>query len=220
MRRLSVVVNAALASRVFYPIVWLACLAPGALLGWRVYQAFTGADPAALGVNPTETLLHTTGRTALALLLLTLTITPVRRLTGWNRLQSIRRTLGVWSFAYALSHVTCYVVFDQLGDLAGIWDDVANRPFITMGMLAFALLAVLAATSTNAAIRRLGRRWQRLHRLVYVAATAGIVHFVWGQKADIREPLEWAAYLAVLFAIRIALAVRKSRRMPHAAVNH
>jgi sulfoxide reductase heme-binding subunit YedZ len=220
MRRLSVVVNAALASRVFYPLVWIACLTPGLLLGWRVYQAFTGADPAALGVNPTETLLHTTGRTALALVLLTLTVTPVRRLTGWNRLQSIRRTLGVWSFAYALSHVTCYVVFDQLGDLSGIWDDVANRPFITMGMLAFSILLVLAATSTNGAIRRLGRRWQRLHRLVYVAATAGIIHFVWGQKADIREPLEWAAYLAILFAIRVALTVRKRRRVPHAAVSH
>jgi sulfoxide reductase heme-binding subunit YedZ len=220
MRRLSVAINAALASRVFYPAVWLACLTPGLLLGWRVYQAFTGADPAALGVNPTETLLHTTGRSALALVLLSLTITPVRRLTGLNRLQSIRRTLGVWGFAYAVLHVTCYVVFDQLGDLAGIWDDVANRPFITMGMLAFSILLVLAATSTNAAIRRLGRRWQRLHRLVYVAATAGIVHFVWGQKADIREPLEWAAYLALLFAIRVGLTIRKRRRVAQMAVTH
>ncbi len=173
-----------------------------------------------LGVNPVETLLHATGRHALRFLLLTLAVTPIRRLTGWNRVQSVRRMIGLWSFVYALCHFATYVAFDQLGDLHAIADDVLKRKFIFSGMLAFVILIALAATSTNGMIRRLGRRWQRLHRLVYVAAIAGAVHFVWGQKADIREPLLWAGILLVLFATRIVLAIRKRRAKLSPAVSH
>ena len=188
--------------RLFYPAVLAGCVWPAVVLGRRTW---TGD----LGVNPVETLLHETGRTALALLLFTLTVTPVRRLTGWNRVQRVRRLLGVSSFAYALLHFTIYVVFNHLGDVRAIWEDVTERRFIFVGMLALVLLSLLAATSTNGMIRRLGRRWQRLHRLVYVAAVAATIHFVWGQKADIREPLWWAAGLAVLLGLRVVFHIRR-----------
>src|SRR5579871_6539958 len=179
-----------LKSRLFYPVVFLACAAP---LAHLLYNALPVLLPLAfpsatvpwqggLSANPTKDLLHETGRDALELLLFTLCVTPIRRLTGWNRVQIVRRTLGVWSFVYACLHVTVYVVFDQAGDWRGILDDVATRKFTFAGMLAFSILLVLTATSTNGMIRRLKRRWQLLHRLVYVAATAGIVHFAWGQK--------------------------------------
>jgi len=202
MRRLSDAVQRLLQSRLFYPAVFVGCLWPGVVLVRRTFQGD-------LGVNPVETLLHETGRTALALLLIALTVTPIRRLTGWNRVQRVRRLIGVWSFVYALSHFLIYVVFNHVGDVAAIWSDVTERPFIFVGMLALTILTLLAATSTNGMIRRLGRRWQRLHRLVYVAAVAGVVHFLWGQKADIREPLWWAAYLVVLLGLRVVFAVRK-----------
>ena len=205
MRRLFDAVRPDLVRRLFYPAVVVGCLWPGLVLARRTWAGD-------LGVNPVETLLHETGRTALGLLLITLTVTPVRRLTGWNRVQRVRRLLGVSSFAYALLHFTIYVVFNHLGDVRAIWSDVTERPFIFVGMLALVILTLLAATSTNGMIRRLGRRWQRLHRLVYVAAVAGLVHFAWGQKADIREPLWWAAYLGVLLALRVLLAVRRRAR--------
>lgn len=190
--------------RLFYPLVFLSCAWPLASLGW---DAFRGG----LGVNPVETLLHATGRAALALLIASLAITPVRRLTGWNRIQRVRRLIGVWSFVYALCHFLTYVIFNQLGDVAAILADVTERKFIFSGMLAFAILLLLAATSTNGMIRRLGRSWQRLHRLVYIAAVAGAVHFIWGQKSDIREPLQWSAVLALLLGFRVWLAIRKRR---------
>jgi sulfoxide reductase heme-binding subunit YedZ len=190
--------------RVFYWLVFLAAATPGLRLGWRVY---TGD----LGVNPAETLLHQTGRDALALLLTSLAVTPVRRITGWNRVQITRRMLGLWSFFYACCHFTIYAVFNHLGEVAAIWADVVERPFIFSGMLAFVILVALALTSTTGAIRRLGRNWQRLHRLVYLAAAAGVVHFAWGQKADIREPLVWGAILGALLAVRVVAAVARRR---------
>jgi len=205
-------VHAIIKWRFFYTAVFLGCAFPGADLGWRVYQAlYQGQDT--LGVNPVETMLHETGETALAMLLLSLTITPLRRLFGWNRLQVVRRMVGVWSFVYALAHFGIYVVFDQLGDPAAILDDVVNRKFIFVGMLAFAILCVLAATSFNAAVRLLGRNWGRLHKLVYVAGAAGVIHFIWGQKADITEPLKWAVWLAVLLGIRLYFWHKKRRRV-------
>lgn len=147
-------------------------------------------------------------------------MTPVRRLTGWNRVQIVRRTVGVWSFVYALCHFLTYVVFDKLGDVAEIAKDVFERKFIFSGMLAFAILLVLTVTSTNGMIRRLGRRWQRLHQTVYVAALAGAVHFAWGQKADIGEPLLWASALAALLGFRVVMALRKVRRRVVPAVSH
>jgi sulfoxide reductase heme-binding subunit YedZ len=209
MRRFSAAVQAALKSRVFYPVVFVSCALPAASLLWRVWQAAFGDQPDALGVNPVETLLHATGRDALGLLLITLTVTPIRRLTGWNRVQIVRRTLGVWSFTYALAHLSIYFIFDQVGDIHAVIADVIERKFIFVGMFTFTILLALAVTSTKGMMRRLGRNWQRLHRLVYVAAIAGVVHFAWGQKADIREPLEWAAFLALLLGIRLYYAWRK-----------
>lgn len=192
-------------TRVFYLVTFLAAATPGLMLGWRVY---TGD----LGVNPAETLLHQTGRDALTLLLASLAVTPIRHLSGWNRVQVVRRMLGLWSFFYGLCHFGAYAVFNHLGDLAAIWADVVERPFIFSGMLAFVILLALAVTSPMAAVRRLGRNWKRLHRLVYLAATAAVVHFAWGQKADIREPLIWGGVLAVLFAVRGVVAFgRRSR---------
>lgn len=228
MTALGDTINAFLKTRWFYPLVFLACAAPLALL---LKEAIPILVPAIwpdatvpwagdLGVNPVETMLHTTGRNALRLLLFTLAITPVRRLTGWNRVQLVRRMVGVWSFVYALCHFAIYVTFDQLGDVHAIVEDVVKRRFIFAGMFAFVVLLLLAVTSTNGMMRRLGRRWQRLHRLVYAAALAGAVHFVWGQKADIREPLIWFGILAVLLGIRAAWAVRKRRARLSPAVSH
>lgn len=201
-------------ARLFYWLVFLAAATPGALLAWRVYAAD-------LGVNPAETLLHQTGRDALALLLTSLAVTPVRRLTGWNRVQQVRRMLGLWSFFYALSHFAIYAIFNHLGEVAAIWADVVERPFIFSGMLAFVILLALAVTSTTGAVRRLGRNWQRLHRLVYVAAIAGAVHFAWGQKADIREPLVWGAVLGVLLTARVVAALaRRWASAPVRRVSH
>ncbi len=205
MKALGDRINAFLRSRYFYPVVFIAALLPALSLAWMTYQGD-------LGVNPIETLLHTTGEDALMLLIASLAITPIRRLTGWNRLQLVRRLLGVWAFAYALAHFGIYVALDQVGDVPAIWDDVANRPFITMGMLGFAILLVLALTSTNGMMRLLGRNWQRLHRLVYVALVAGIIHFVWGQKSDIREPLWWAAAAVLLLGARVAFWMAKRRK--------
>ena len=201
--------------RYFKPAVFVACLAPGVLLARRLYLVLTGADPTALGPDPTKLLEHETGRYALAILFVTLAVTPLRRIFGLNRLQSVRRMLGVWSFVYALLHVTVYLTFDQLCysletcQFSTVWEDILRRPFIFVGMLAFSILSLLALTSTAGWVRRLRRNWQRLHRLVYVAAIAATVHFAWGQKAVITEPLQWAACLAILLALRVVYAVRK-----------
>jgi sulfoxide reductase heme-binding subunit YedZ len=219
MRRLWSGLESALAvlvnSRWFKPAVFLACLTPGVLLARRLYLVITGIDPSALGADPTKLMEHETGRYALMLLLFTLTVTPVRRLFHLNRIQRVRRMLGLWSFTYALAHVLLYLTLDQLCysvetcQLPAIWDDLTRRPFIFIGMASFTLLAVLALTSTTGWMRRLGRNWQRLHRLSYVAAAVATVHFAWGQKADIGEPLWWGSYFAALLAIRLLFAVQK-----------
>jgi sulfoxide reductase heme-binding subunit YedZ len=197
-------------SRLAKPVVFLACAIPAALLFRRFWIG-------ELGTNPTETLLHETGKAALLMLFASLSVTPVRRLLHMNGLQRFRRAIGLWSFAYAVSHLGIYLLLDQAciswADCqpAFIAKDVLKRPFILVGMLAFMMLLTLALTSTNGWVRRLGRRWQALHRLVYVAAIAGVVHFIWKQKADISEPLRWAWVLAALLGIRVYLAVRKWR---------
>jgi len=209
MRRALDLIHRFLKSRYFYPAAFIGCLVPAILLLIRVYQAVYLGDGHALGVNPVQTLEHETGEDALGILFLTLCITPLRRLTGWNRLQVVRRMVGVWSFVYAFAHLSIYVVFDQIGDPAAIWDDVIKRKFIFAGMSGFVLLLILAVTSTNGMIRLLKRNWQKLHRLVYVAAIAGVVHFIWGQKADLEEPIKWAIWLAALLGIRVYFAMRK-----------
>lgn len=202
-------------SPIFKPAVFLACLTPGALLARRLYLVLTGADPSALGPDPTKLMEHETGRLALMILLFTLTVTPLRRLFQVNRIQRVRRMLGVWSFVYAVAHVVIYLTLDQLCysvetcQFPTIWEDLTRRPFIFVGMTAFAILTLLALTSTTGWMRRLGRNWQRIHRLVYVAASVAIVHFAWGQKADISEPLWWGSYLVAILALRVVFAVRK-----------
>ncbi|HSG01473.1 MAG TPA: protein-methionine-sulfoxide reductase heme-binding subunit MsrQ [Vicinamibacterales bacterium] len=195
-------------ARWFKPAVFLAAAVPGL---WLARRAWTGG----LGVDPVTTLMHTSGRDALLLLLATLAVTPIRRLTGWNRIQSVRRMLGLWTFFYALAHLSMYLVFNQLCyslatcEFASIWDDVVKRKFIFAGMAAFAVLLALALTSTTGWIRRLGRNWVRLHRLIYLAGGAAIIHFVWKEKSDYSEPAKWGAALAVLLALRVLIAVRR-----------
>ena len=214
-RGLASAVAAVVNSRLFKPAVFVACLMPGVLLARRLYLVLTGIDPSALGADPTKLMEHETGRYALMILLFTLTVTPLRRLFQVNRIQRVRRMLGVWSFAYACTHLIIYLTLDQLCysletcQFATVWEDLTKRPFIFVGMSAFSMLALLALTSTTGWMRRLGRNWQRLHRLVYIAAVVAVVHFAWGQKADISEALQWGAYLAAVLALRVVFALRK-----------
>lgn len=217
-----------LRSPAFFWTVFLACGWPFARLAWQAipvlvpafYPDVTIPWDGDLGVNPVETLLHETGYHAFVVLIAALAVTPLRRLTGWNRVQIVRRMVGLWSFVYAACHFLTYVVFDKLGDTAAIAEDVFKRRFIFSGMLAFAILLVLTVTSTTGMMRRLGRKWQALHRLVYVAGLAAAVHFLWGQKADIREPLLWATGLLVLLGLRAFWALRRRASRPVRAVSH
>lgn len=202
--------------RYFKPVVWVACFAPGVRLAFDLWR-FLNGNETVLGVDPNVTLLHTTGEYALGFLIASLCVTPVRRMFKINRVQIVRRLLGVTAFFYALAHVLMYLVFDQLCysvetcDVQNIQTDILKRRFIMAGMVAFSILTVLAITSTTGWVRRLKKRWTTLHRLVYVAAIAGAVHFVWGQKSDIAEPLKWAGYVVVLLGIRVYFAVQKRR---------
>lgn len=179
------------------PFVFLACLIPALLLGW---DAFTGG----LGVNPIEDITHRTGDWALRFLLVTLAVTPLRWLAGWNGLIRFRRMIGLFAFFYAVLHFSTYLVFDHFFDLLLIIDDVAERRYVTAGFVGFVLMIPLAVTSTQGWIRRLGRRWTALHRLVYASAVAGVVHFLWLVKIDIGEPLIYAVILALLLGARLA----------------
>jgi methionine sulfoxide reductase heme-binding subunit len=157
-----------------------------------------------LGANPIEAILNRFGYWTLVFVLLALVPTPLQRLSGWTWIAPHRRMIGLFAFFYACLHVATYVGIDQFFDWRAIVADVAKRKFITIGMLAFALLVPLALTSTDGSVRRLGyARWKRLHRLVYAAALCGVVHFTWRVKADLREPLLFAAALAVLLAVRL-----------------
>lgn len=178
-------------------VLFAICLLPLARLAWL------GAG-GGLGANPIEFVTHSTGRWTLTFLLVTLAVTPLRRWLGWNWLLRLRRMLGLFAFFYAALHFSTYLVLDQFFDLGAIAKDVLKRPYITVGFTAFVLLIPLAVTSTNAMVRRLGaRRWQRLHRLVYVIGVAGVVHWWWLVKADIRLPLAYGAVLAVLLGARL-----------------
>lgn len=187
--------------------VFVACLLPFAYLVWR-------AVAGDLGANPIEAVTLSTGRWALRLLLVTLAVTPLRRVTGWNRLISYRRMLGLFGFFYASLHFAIYIVIDQFFDWETIVEDIAKRPFITVGFAAFVLLVPLAVTSTKGWIRRLGRRWQRLHRLIYVAASLAVVHFIWKVKSDLRDPLFYASILGLLLGFRAVWWLAKRTRAP------
>jgi sulfoxide reductase heme-binding subunit YedZ len=157
-----------------------------------------------LGAEPIETLTHETGLWALRFLLLSLSITPARRWLGAASLAPYRRSFGLLAFGYACLHLATYVVLDWFFDWGAILEDVAERPYVTAGFTAFVCLVPLAASSTRGALRRLGgRRWRRLHRLVYAAAAAAVTHFLWLVKADLREPLVYGAILAALLLARL-----------------
>jgi len=183
----------------------------------RALQAATitaGALPAAslvvsaltdgLGANPVEQVTHTTGDWALRFLLLSLAVTPLRLLLGWSWAAPLRRTLGLTAFGYACCHYLTYLGLEHFFDWRLIVEDVLERRYVTAGFAAFLCLVPLAVTSTRAMIRRLGRRWVSLHRLVYLAAALGVVHFLWLVKSDLREPLVYAVVLALLLGLRLA----------------
>jgi sulfoxide reductase heme-binding subunit YedZ len=170
-----------------------------------VVAAFTGG----LGVNPIEFITRSTGTWTLSFLLFTLAVTPLRRITGWNWLIRLRRMLGLFAFFYACLHFTTYLWLDQFFDAAAIAKDIVKRPFITVGFAAFVLLVPLAVTSTNAMIRRLGgKNWQRLHYLVYLIATLGVVHYWWLVKKDVTQPMLFALALAMLLLYRVLREMR------------
>ena len=176
--------------------IFILCLFPLARLGWL---GFSGG----LGANPIEFITRSTGTWTLVFLLITLAITPLRRLTGQNSLIRLRRMLGLFAFFYVCLHFTTYIWLDQFFDWGGIVKDVIKRPFITVGFTCFVLLIPLAVTSTNAMQRRLKRRWQMLHRLVYVIAIGGVVHYWWLVKKDITQPALYALMLALLLGFRL-----------------
>ena len=197
------------------PLVWLGALAP---LGLIVAGIFDLAGQS-LGPNPIREILHVTGKTSLNLLLITLCATPLRELTGQTWWVRPRRLLGLMAFSYALLHFLVYAVLElelQLGELGR---ELARRPYILVGTVALLALIPLAITSTDRMMRRLGRRWQRLHRLIYPITALGIWHYYWQVKADIREPLIYLGLLAVLLAwrARSAWLRRKSRQVPAAS---
>jgi sulfoxide reductase heme-binding subunit YedZ len=161
-----------------------------------------------LGANPIEFVTRSTGTWTLVGLLATLAVTPLRRLTGWASLLRYRRMLGLFAFFYACLHLVTYVWLDQFFELAAIVGDIVKRPFISVGFAAFVLLIPLAATSTQAMMRRLGRRWLALHRLVYAIAVLGVIHYLWLVKLDLTQPLVYGAALAVLLAARLPWGVR------------
>ena len=177
-------------------IIFIAALVPAARL---VAGAFTGD----LTANPIEYITHQTGWWALAFLTVSLAITPIRRLTGRHEVIRLRRMLGLYAFFYATLHLLIWITLDNFFDVPTMVEDVAERPFVTVGMATWVILLALAITSTNGWVRRLGRRWQRLHRLVYVAGVGAVVHFWWLVKADTREPIRWAIAIGVLLLFRL-----------------
>jgi methionine sulfoxide reductase heme-binding subunit len=184
-------------------VLFAASLGPLAWLAWAAWSR-------RLGANPIETITHETGLWTLRFLMITLAVTPLRRITGWNDLIRFRRMLGLFAFFYGSLHLLTYVWLDQFFDWASIVKDVAKRPFITAGFSGFVLLVPLALTSTAGMIRRLGgRAWRRLHRLAYVAAGLGVVHYWWLVKIDTRRPRNYAVILAILLGARLAVYLRR-----------
>jgi len=188
--------------KIVKPLVFAAAFAPAAALLYKFYELYYGIDLNALTANPGDYLTDQTGSWTLALLVISLTVTPIRRLTGWNDVIKLRRMLGLFAFFYATLHLLTWVVFIHFFDLTFMTQDVVERPFITIGMATFLILLVLALTSNRFAIRKLGRRWQALHRLAYLAAIGGVIHFWWLVKADVSEPRLWAIAVAVLLGLR------------------
>jgi sulfoxide reductase heme-binding subunit YedZ len=175
--------------------IWVGGVAP---LAWLLLRFFTDD----LGANPIEEITHRTGDWTLRILLAALSITPIRRITGWNDVIKVRRLVGLFAFFWVCLHFSTYIVLDQFFGWSYIIEDVIERPYITAGFTGFVLLIPLAVTSTKGWIRRLGRRWARLHKLVYVSGVLGVVHYLWITRADDTAPLVYGAILAVLFLAR------------------
>ena len=204
--------NAILSSKWSKRAVFALSLSPLLLFGWRgLHQG--------LGANPIEFITHSTGDWTLRFLLFTLSITPLRKLLDQPALIRFRRMLGLFAFFYGTLHLMTYVWLDKFFDVADMVKDVGKRPFVTAGFTGFALMAPLAITSTAALIRRLGgQRWQQLHRLVYVCAVAGVVHYYWLVKSDVRLPLLYAGILSLLFLYRFGTWAQKGRTQKRPAV--
>jgi sulfoxide reductase heme-binding subunit YedZ len=189
-------------------VVFVAALTPLAKLAAGILYL-----PDWLGANPAEFITRATGDWTLRFLLVTLAVTPLRKLTGWNWLLRLRRMLGLYAFFYGIMHVSSYAGFDQLFDISEILADIGKRPFIAVGFVALFLMVPLAVTSTNAMVRRLGAwQWQTLHRLIYIIAPLGVLHFWWMVKRDITEPAIYAAVLAMLLMYRIAVRLKNLDR--------
>ncbi len=193
------------------PVLFVLCLVP---LAWLVWDGVTNN----LGANPVETVRRYTGDWTLRFVLIALTVTPLRRLTGWHVVIRLRRMLGLFAFFYACLHFVSYIWLDQFFMWDAIIEDILDRPYITVGVASFLLLIPLAVTSTNGMVRRLGgRRWQRLHQLVYVIAVLGVIHFLWLVKSDISEPVIYGAILALLLGFRLFWHLRGRSRQPAGA---
>ena len=196
-----------LRSRCLRVAVFLLCLLP---IAWLAFAAFTDK----LSANPIKDITEDTGTWALRFLLLTLCVTPFRKLTGWNEVIGYRRMLGLYAFFYGFLHFLTYAWLDQFFSIPDIVQDVYKRPFITAGFSAFVVMIPLAITSTRKWIARLGgRRWQLLHRLTYVGAIAGVVHYLWLVKADTERPLIYGFLLSILLGVRL-LKLLRSNRLP------
>ena len=191
---------------IWKPIIFLLCLLPAALVLTDGLE-ITGR----LGANPIEEIQDRFGNWALRFILITLTVTPLRRLTAWNWLIRYRRMFGLFTFFYGLMHFLTWLFLDQGLLLSAIAEDLIERPFITIGFAAFLLLIAMAVTSTNNMRRRLGRRWQKLHYSAYAVGLLGVWHYWWQVKKDITEPLVYAVILAALLAIRIWWRLRRRR---------
>src|SRR5580700_10589107 len=192
--------------RYLKPAIFLGCLVP---LGYLVWDGLHGS----LGANPIETITHSTGNCTLTFLLITLAVTPLRKLTRQYWLIGLRRMFGLFAFFYGFLHLMTYVWLDKFFDVHEMLHDIAKRKFITAGMTAFALMIPLALTSTKWSIRKLGgKRWQALHRLIYFSAAAGVIHYIWLVKADLKKPLEYAAVLTALMLYRVVARFRSSAK--------
>ncbi|MEJ2298453.1 MAG: sulfoxide reductase heme-binding subunit YedZ [Woeseiaceae bacterium] len=194
---------------VWKPLVFVACLVPFALVIGDLFE-LTGS----LGANPVEAILDRFGNWGLRFIMITLAVTPLRRLTGWNWLTRFRRMLGLFTFFYVLMHFLTWLILDQGLLWSAIVEDIAERPFITIGAVALLLLTALAVTSTNGMRRRLGRRWQTLHNAVYVIGVLGVWHFWWQVKLDTLEPLIYAVILTALLGYRgtVYLIARRANK--------
>jgi sulfoxide reductase heme-binding subunit YedZ len=182
------------------PALFIVCLIPLAQLAYGFYT-----DD--LTANPIEYITRFTGSWALIILITSLAVTPSRKIFGWNALIRYRRMLGLFAFFYAVLHFLIYMVLDHFFDFQAIAKDIYKRPYVTAGFTSFVLMVPLALTSTAAMIRRLGKRWQQLHRLAYIASAAGVLHFYWLVKSDIRRPVQYGAVLALLLGVRLAYAL-------------